>query len=300
MLAGAIGRADPDDQPWAFTLGKGYVSQNDSARRRWRVALVSGLVLFSATACSSEDMPRLGMPRPVTDEAERVLNLWQGSWITALAVGAVVWGLIIWSVIFYRKRSDELPPQTRYNLPIEVLYTAVPFIIISVLFYFTARDEAKLVGPDTIPDNPELTINVVGRQWNWTFNYLDYEVWDAGTPAQPATLYLPVDTTTVFELTSPDVVHSFWVPNFLFKMDVIPGRVNRFALTPQREGTFAGKCAEFCGVDHARMLFNVEVVSQEEFEQRMAELEEAGQTGMLPQGVLEGDAGIENITGGRP
>ena len=299
MLAGAIDWAVPAISRGP-SPGKGYVGQRGSARRRWRTALVAGLVLFAVAGCSSEDLPRLGMPRSATDHGDRVLSLWQGSWIAALAVGAVVWGLIVWSVIFYRTRSDDLPPQTRYNLPIEVLYTAVPFIIISVLFYFTARDEAEIVGPDTIPENPELTVNVVGHQWSWSFNYLDYEVWEAGSPAEPPTLYLPVDQTVVFEVTSPDVIHSFWVPNFLFKMDVIPGRVNRFALTPQREGVFAGKCAEFCGVDHARMLFTVEVVSDEVFAERMAELEAAGQTGTLPQGVLEGDAGIDNITGGRP
>jgi cytochrome c oxidase subunit 2 len=124
------------------------------------------------------------MPDPATEEAPRILHLWQGSWIAALAVGAVVWGLIVWSVIFYRRRSAEVPPQVRFNVPIEALYTAVPFIIISVLFYFVARDETKLL---ELPDNPDQTINVVGRQWSWSFNYLDEDVWDAGTPGQPPT-----------------------------------------------------------------------------------------------------------------
>jgi cytochrome c oxidase subunit 2 len=186
----------------------------------------------------------------------------------------------------------------RFNLPIEALYTAVPFVIISVLFYFVARDETKLL---EIPDHPDQTINVVGRQWNWSFNYLDQDVWDAGTPAQPVTLYLPKGETILFELTSPDVIHSFWVPNFLFKMDVIPGRLNKFALTPSREGRFAGRCAELCGVDHSRMQFSVEVVSRDVFDQKMAELRAAGQTGSLPRGITEPNPGSLRVeTGGEP
>lgn len=311
LLAGSTGPINDRKSAVEPHRGKGEVSHTGSARGAAparpgrarvgaRLGLSLGLVLVTASACSSEDLPRLGLPTPASEEGERILSLWQGSWIAALTVGAVVWGLMIWSVIFYRQRSDELPAQTRYNLPIEVLYTAVPFIIISVLFFFTARDEAKLVGPDTIPDDPDQTINVVGRQWSWSFNYLDHDVWDAGTPGSPPTLVLPVDQTTGFQLTSPDVIHSFWVPAFIFKMDVMPGRVNEFALTPNREGVFAGKCAELCGVDHSRMLFTVEIVSAEEYEQHMANLRAAGQTGQMPQGVTEGDAGSENITGGRP
>jgi cytochrome c oxidase subunit 2 len=276
--------------------------QIDSRRqwrpRRGRLALVVGGVMLTATGCSTEDMPRLGMPIPATDQARRILHLWQGSWIAALSVGALVWGLIVWSIIFYRRRSAELPPQVRFNLPIEALYTAVPFVIISVLFYFVARDETKLL---EIPDRPDQTINVVGRQWNWSFNYLDQDVWDAGTPAQPVTLYLPKGETILFELTSPDVIHSFWVPNFLFKMDVIPGRVNKFALTPSREGRFAGRCAELCGVDHSRMQFSVQVVSRDVFDQKMAELRAAGQTGSLPRGITEPNPGSLRVeTGGEP
>ena len=104
------------------------------------------LVALTATGCASEDLPSLGMPeRDVTDQAPRILSLWQGSWIAAFAVGALVWGLIIWSVIFHRRRRGEtgLPPQTRYNVPIEVLYTVVPLIAVAVFFFFTVRDQNR-------------------------------------------------------------------------------------------------------------------------------------------------------------
>jgi cytochrome c oxidase subunit 2 len=224
------------------------------------------------------------MPNPITDRGPDVLRLWQGSWVAALAVGALVWGLTVWSVIFHRRsrQGAALPPQTRYNIPIEVLYTVVPFLIITVLFAFTARDEDRLM---KLRPNPDQTINVVGRQWSWSFNYTDAQVWEAGTPGQPPTLYLPRGERVRFVLTAPDVIHSFWVPAFLFKMDIIPGRENKFELTPTKEGTFAGKCAELCGVDHSRMLFTLKVVSPEQYQAHLSELKAKGQTGQLPNGI---------------
>jgi cytochrome c oxidase subunit II len=272
------------------TLGRRYVSPNGSdrsprprARRRTPRLLGLGLVLATTAGCSSQELPRLGMPTPATEEGDRILSLWQGSWIAALAVGALVWGLIIWTAIFHRRSRHgiAIPPQTRYNVPIEVLYTVVPFIIIAVLFYFTARDQTELLKLK----NPDETVNVVGRQWSWSFNYTNAGVWDAGTPGNPPTLYLPHNERVRFTLTSPDVIHSFWVPKFVFKLDVIPGRINTFELTPNKTGTFAGKCAELCGVDHSRMLFNVKVVSPAEYQAHMADLRARGQTGALPNGV---------------
>jgi cytochrome c oxidase subunit 2 len=105
-----------------------------------------------------------------------------------------------------------------------------------------------------------------------------------GTPAEIPTLYLPVGESVRFELSSPDVIHSFWVPAFSYKLDVVPGRDNAFTMTPEREGTYAGKCAELCGTYHSRMLFNVEVVTAEEYADRLAELEEQGNVGVAKGG----------------
>lgn len=143
-------------------------------RRKLPQVLTAGLVLATASGCSYnwEDFPRLGMPTPVTEEAPRILSLWQGSWAAALVTGVLVWGLILWSVFFHRRSRTkvEVPPQTRYNMPIEALYTVVPLIIVSVLFYFTARDESKLL---ELSEKPAHTINVVGFQWSWGFNYIE-------------------------------------------------------------------------------------------------------------------------------
>ncbi|GGN45923.1 cytochrome c oxidase subunit II [Streptomyces kronopolitis] len=296
-------------------------------RRKLPQVLAAGLVLATATGCTYKDFPRLGMPTPVTDEAPRILSLWQGSWAAALATGVLVWGLIIWSVIFHRRSRTkvEVPAQTRYNMPIEALYTIVPFIIIAVLFYFTARDESALLKTSKKPDH---VVNVVGFQWSWAFNYLENVdgnksttninssalsavpdkwkktapagadgVYDVGTPGERnpqtgnpgPTLWLPKGETVQFVLTSRDVIHSFWVVPFLMKQDVIPGHTNVFEVTPNKEGTFMGKCAELCGVDHSRMLFNVKVVSPERYREHLKDLAKKGQTGYLPSGIKQTD-----------
>jgi cytochrome c oxidase subunit II len=292
-------------------------------RRMLPQALAAGLVLATATGCTSKDFPRLGMPTPVTEEAPRILSLWQGSWAAALVTGVLVWGLILWSIIFHRRSRTkvEVPTQTRYNMPIEALYTVVPIIIVSVLFYFTARDEAELLETS---DKPDHVVNVVGYQWSWGFNYIenvdgdtstdntDSEelaaipdrmkeafpegaegVYTAGTPSDKnfqngnpgPTLWLPKGETVQFVLTSRDVIHSFWVVPFLMKQDVIPGHTNRFEVTPKMEGTYMGKCAELCGVDHSRMLFNVKIVSPERYQKHLDDLAKKGQTGYIPAGV---------------
>ncbi|MFH8605870.1 cytochrome c oxidase subunit II [Streptomyces sp. NPDC018029] len=292
-------------------------------RRKLPQVLTAGLILATATGCTYKDFPRLGMPTPVTEEAPRILSLWQGSWAAALATGVLVWGLILWSVIFHRRSRTkvEVPAQTRYNMPIEALYTVVPLIIVSVLFYFTARDESKLL---ELEDKPAHTVNVVGYQWSWGFNYIedvpgsdkddaktskDLEaipdrfrkdfpanaggVYEVGTPGERnpqngnpgPTLWLPKGEKVRFVLTSRDVIHSFWVVPFLMKQDVIPGHTNAFEVTPNKEGTFMGKCAELCGVDHSRMLFNVKVVSPERYKQHLEDLAKKNQTGYIPAGI---------------
>ncbi|GHE27210.1 cytochrome c oxidase subunit II [Kitasatospora indigofera] len=268
-------------------------SPRRTMRRKLPQALALGLVIATATGCSANDLPRLGLPKPVTVEGPLVLHMWQGSWIAALAVGALMWGLIIWSVIFHRRSRTgiQIPPQTRYNVPIEALYTAVPIVIVSVLFYFVARDESRLISTS---EKPAHTVNVVGFQWSWAFNYENTEkpdptsttaAYEVGTPAEPPTLYLPVNESVKFVLTSRDVIHDFWPVNFLMKMDVVPGVVNKFEVTPTQIGEYKGKCAELCGVDHSRMLFNVKVVSRADYDAHLADLRAKGQTGAVPSGI---------------
>ena len=240
-------------------------------RSRLALALLPAALLTTGCAGGGRDLYEntfsLGFPEPVTEEGVEIYELWLGSAAAAAVVGFAVWGLILFAAFRYRKVSDELPRQVRYNLPIEVLYTVVPFVIIAVLFYYTTITQ-NVVNTLTPEDEggAEVNIGVVGFQWNWTFNYVDEEVSVTGVPGQPAQLVLPTNTSVRFTETSPDVIHSFWVPAFLFKRDVIPGRANTFELTITKEGEYIGRCAELCGEKHAGMNFSVLVVSPEEYE----------------------------------
>jgi cytochrome c oxidase subunit 2 len=258
------------------------------------MAAAAGLASLALTGCAGRVEDGL-LPRAATEGAERVTSLWVGSWIAALFVGALVWGLIIWCVVAYRRRRDDdgsLPVQLRYNVPLEILYTVVPVFMIAVLFYYTQRDETALL--DTSKE-PDVVVNVVGKQWSWDFNYVNEQTFEAGTHAQLTgkpgveeslpTLYLPVNQRTEFVLTSRDVIHSFWIPAFLQKLDMIPGKVNKFQVTPTQTGEFQGKCAELCGAYHSQMLFNVKVVEQAEFDAHIAELKAKGNEGQLDNGL---------------
>jgi len=236
-------------------------------------------MLLALTGCTNDSFTRLGFPDPITTQGKITLSLWQGSWIAGLLVGAVVWGLILWAVVFHRKRGDKLPPQVRYNMPIEILYTIVPFILIAVLFYYTAKDENTI---DSLSAKPAVTVNVTGFQWSWSFDYnpSGYHVIEVGQTWNPALpdshqqlplLEIPENETVRFNLSSPDVVHSFWVPEFLFKRDVIPGHPNHFEITATQTGTFTGHCSELCGLYHSRMLFTLKVVTPAQFQAWIAQ-----------------------------
>jgi len=152
--------------------GRGGLGGKDSPQTGGRRGVITrGLALLAAcalvfglTGCTNNSFTRLGFPNPITEQGKTVLTLWQGSWIAGLAVGAVIWGMILWAVVFHRKKGDRLPQQVRYNMPIEILCTTVPFVLIAVLFYFTAKDENYI---DQLKPNPQVTVDVLGLQWSW-------------------------------------------------------------------------------------------------------------------------------------
>lgn len=221
------------------------------------------LALVLLGACS--DGPRLGTPDPVTRQGEDILELWNGSVIAGAVVGAIVWGLIVWSVIRYRRRNDDLPSQTPHNIPLEVAYTVAPLMIVAGLIAFTIPTQNRVVDVDEAPD---LEIDVIGYQWSWEFRYGDDEVvvTSAGSDVdERPELVLPVGAVVRFNLETRDVVHSFFVPPFLAKRDLIQDVDNRFDVEITEAGTWRGRCAEFCGLDHWKMLFDVRAVPDDEF-----------------------------------
>jgi cytochrome c oxidase subunit 2 len=252
--------------------------------RRSKVARIGALGLLGALSLSGCSVDRsvwtIGWPEGITDEAQRMHSLWVGSIIAAMVVGVAVWILMAWAAFRYRKRkgNDELPRQTAYNLPLEVVYTIIPFIIISVLFFFTVSTQNRVMQRSADPD---VTVAVNAFKWNWQFVYPDttnanggQPVSTVGTSSDIPILVVPTDRTIRFELASADVIHSFWVPEFLFKLDVIPGnangRDNVFQVTVREEGSYIGRCAELCGTYHAFMNFEVRSVSPANFDAYLA------------------------------
>lgn len=290
------------------------------------------------SGCSSDSIDnevlRFGWPSGITPQAAEMRELWTWSVLAALVMGVLVWGLTFWTVIFHRRKKDspEFPRQTGYNVPLELFYTAVPFVIISVLFYFT------IIVQNNVNDHreePDVTVNVTAFQWNWKFGYAQIDMNDSsglsydgrdlerqeiagsfneaareelnahgeeggeegheaalpihgnavgdlsylrydkietiGSSEEIPVLVLPTGRRIEFVLNSSDVIHSFWVPEFLFKRDVNPNPVenradNVFQVAEiEREGSFVGRCAEMCGTYHSMMNFEVRAVSPEAF-----------------------------------
>jgi cytochrome c oxidase subunit 2 len=263
--------------------------------RRSGVVLTAVVLVLTLSACSDKDRhewANLAMPDPVTAQGEHTFLLWRWAWVAALATGAVVWGLIFYASWRFRRRSDdEVPVQTRYNLPLEIFYTVAPIIMVVVFFVHTERTQ-NLLTEDVA--NPDVTIYVVGQQWTWTFNYMpggvittpnNQVLYSVGEAGNTPTLYLPVDKTVEFKLHSPDVIHDFGVPGFLEKQDVIPGPVkddNHFQVTPTVIGDYRGKCYELCGVYHSRMLFDVKIVSDADFQTYLQQLRSQGDVANQP------------------
>ena len=264
-----------------------------SSAARPRAVRLAGLGLGGTTllmllsGCSVEGIGKafgnFGWPNSgISLQAHRMYDLWIASVIAALVVGVFVWGLIFWCVIRYRKRGDELPPQTRFNMPFEVLYTVTPILIVVVLFYYTAIVQTDV---DKLSKNPDQVVEVVAFKWNWQFNYRDGVGEQAHTVASTIgssdvipLLVLPIGEKIRFEETSRDVIHSFWVPELLFKRDVFPGNVrNVFEVTLDKQGRYIGRCAELCGTYHAFMQFELVAVSPEKFDQFLA-AKKAGST----------------------
>jgi cytochrome c oxidase subunit 2 len=274
-------------------------SQNRTGSRRKTITMITGLATAGAlvlTGCSPEvEKGWLPTERGTTNHTDRIMDLWVNSWIAALVVGIITWGLIVWCLVAYRRRKGTVgfPRQTSFNLPLEVFYLTIPLFMVLVFFYFTDRDQQAI---DDRSQPADVVVDVRGKQWAWDFNYkkgdvVTEDLHEAGVQAHLTgkevdkeklpTLYLPVNKSVDLELNSRDVIHSFWVPAFLQKRDMIPGKTNYIRFTPTKEGTYDGKCAELCGEYHSEMLFRVKVVSESEFQAHMNQLRQDGNTGLL-------------------
>ena len=305
-------------------LGDATVSSGTRSSR-WRKAALTATfaaLAMSLSGCSWEDGLALGWPRGITPEAHAMHKLWLWSVIAALVVGVIVWALMFWCAAAFRKKKgdEEMPRQFGYNMPLELVLTVVPFLIISVLFYFTVVTQQKVLHKEP---NPEVVVDITAFQWNWKFGYqkiayadgsFNYDGADparkaavlskpegkdahgeervgavrglnpedrsylnfdkietVGTSEEIPVLVLPVGKRIEFQQASADVIHSFWVPEFLFKRDVFPNpeanhSENKWQVSEiNQTGAFVGRCAEMCGTYHSMMNFEVRVVSANDF-----------------------------------
>ncbi|GAA2012357.1 cytochrome c oxidase subunit II [Nakamurella flavida] len=252
-----------------------HVARSGKGRRLALAAtLATGGMLISG--CSTQEFMRFGWPDPVTVQGARMGQFWTGAVISALIIGVLVWGLMFWAFIAYRKRKNSplYPKQTKENLPLELIYTAVPFLMVGVLFYFTVTTENFALKRDP---NPAVTIDVTGFKWNWDFGYQGttapdgQEVHTIGSSTEVPVLVLPVGQIIQYELSSRDVIHSFWVIDYVFKRDVFPdpepnNTQNVIQTTITRTGAFVGRCAELCGTYHSAMNFEVRAVPQDVYD----------------------------------
>jgi cytochrome c oxidase subunit 2 len=240
--------------------GRGRARPSLRSLRLW-ASLVTGLLL---PACSA-----FGAPAGGTRQGEDINDLWRIFFVAGLVIGGTVIALILWCVVRYRRREGdaELPPQTGAYVPVEVVYTVLPVAVVVALFALTLTSEHRV---EELSPNPSVTIRVTGFQWQWRFDYVGEDVTILGTDEQQPQMVLPMGETVRIQLFASDVIHSFYVPGFLFKRDAIPGRMTQFDVRADRPGTYRGECAEYCGLDHAYMSFTVRVVSPEAYDAWLA------------------------------
>ncbi len=215
-------------------------------------------------------------PTSVTEQGKGIYATYNIFMWAAAFVFVLVSGLILWSVVRYRRRGDELPKQTHGNNRLELTWTILPLLLVLFLFVVTIRSQDRAIG---LSPRPAVTVDVVAFQWSWRFAYEGSTAEVVGAPGRIPEMVVPVGQPVRIKLTSADVVHSFYVPRTLFKRQAIPGHPTEFDLTFDKTGTFHGQCAQFCGVAHADMEFQVRVVSQGEFQQWLATAARTGAPG---------------------
>ncbi|HVB71302.1 MAG TPA: cytochrome c oxidase subunit II [Acidimicrobiales bacterium] len=246
---------------------QGVTTPSHRRRRVWGVVALP----LAALALAGCTVPSFGAKAGPTETSRSTYHLWQGFSIGAAIVGALVIVLILWAVVRYRRRSDEIPPQSQYHLPMEWTYTIVPILIVFGLFAATIVVENQVVAnPKT-----DVTINVNAFQWGWKFTYPGTDAFVVGQTTQNPTMVMPVDTNVHINLTSTDVIHGFYVRAFNFSRYALPGIKNQFTFHAVATGTFDGQCTQICGLYHSLMFFRIQVVTPAKYQSWLASFTDA-------------------------
>lgn len=237
-------------------------------RRNRRILglLAISAATFLLTSCSNKNISGLGFPKGVSSVNDTSGPLWYWAWLAAAIVGILTFILIMWPAFFHRKKGEEFTKQTRYNVPFEVAYTLIPFIIVAIMFAYTVRDQTRITKVDTPATAPH-NIVVNAMQWSWQFTYKDAASAPTvtGTPAQRPELVLPLGEKVLFTITASDVDHGFWIPDFMIQMQALPHVINHLEFAAEKLGTFPGRCNLLCGRNHSQMLFLVKVVTPAQY-----------------------------------
>jgi cytochrome c oxidase subunit II len=235
------------------------------------LTIVGLIVAGCATTGADPDgrgAPGMFPPPAATSQGVGVDEIYPLIFWIAVAVFVLVEGLIIFAVLRYRRRPEDvdLPVQTHGNNVLEVIWTVIPAAVVAVMFILTLGFLQKTEARP--PDGQfAVTVDVTGFQWQWMFEYKDQGLSFTGLGEKGPEMVLPVNEPVLIRLHSNDVIHSFYVPKFLYKKDVIPGRVNEFPVTlTEPDQTYVGQCAEYCGLSHNQMYMSVRSVTGAEFD----------------------------------
>jgi cytochrome c oxidase subunit II len=229
---------------------------------RTRGRLARAVLLLAAAAASVAGC----MPAGSTTQGQQISNLYDVFLVGGIIVAAIVWLLVTWSILRYRRRDDRVPSQTEGSLKIEAVWTGIPLITVLVLFVLTV---ITLSSVDAVEPGG-VNVRVVAFRWQWQITYTDAGITDTGTTDHPLEMVLPVDTPVHVTLESLDVNHAMYIPAFLFKRDAIPGFPSTFDLQITTPGTYPGACAELCGIGHDDMLFSIKAVDLATYRQWLA------------------------------
>ncbi len=230
-----------------------------------RAAALAGLAALLVAGC---------YPEPATREGRTIADFYSFVLVLALIVVGIVWGLLTVAIVRYRRRpaperEQEIPPQIGGHLGLEAVWTGLPLLTIVVLFVmtlFVLDDVERQQGEDHVE------LHVEAFRWGWRMEYPAEGISVEGVLDPGPQAVVPVGRPLLITLTSADVVHAFYVPQFLYKRDAVPGRPQVFEVTVEREGTYQGQCAEYCGLFHARMPFSVRAVSETDYESWLEEM----------------------------
>ena len=262
------------------------------------IVALGALAMLLVAACGT-GVTVLQPPAPATEQGKATDWLYQVVFIVAAVIFFLVEALIVFAAVRYRRRKgdDTLPPQIHGNNVLEVIWTAIPVAIVAIVFFISWQ---TLNTVDAVSADPKLKVEVTGFQWQWQFTYPDQGVTIVGLPDKAPELVVPVGETVQVSLQSRDVIHGFYVPAFLFKRDVIPGKTNVFDFTPTEVGTFSGQCTQFCGLLHSQMRFSVVVKSQADFDAWVTQAKATPTPAPTPTPGPSASAGGGGGTGGQP